>query len=308
MSRPLHIWLIGDGKPGHENQSLGLAEAVARLRPCEIHRISLVGVRGVLGRLKAAGKQSRGLPQPDLIVAAGHATHLPLLWLGWKTGALTVVLMKPSLPLGWFGLCLVPEHDFPEGAGRRGLVLTRGAINRIRPAGGKASGRLVLLGGPSKVHGWDGGAMLGMLGDVCEGDGWGLTDSRRTPEGFLDQVRMRLPGVMLYPHTQTGPGWLPEKLADAGEVWVSEDSVSMIYEALSSGARVGLLPVPVVREGRRVQVGVARLVEDGYLTTYEAWRGSRELSASPEPLQEADRCAELMLRMVGGNDGEGRRS
>lgn len=298
MSEILTLWLIGDGKPGHENQSLGLAEAMGRQQACEIHRLSLAGAGGVFGRLKAARTQARELPRPDVIIAAGHATHLPLLVLGRRYRAMTVVLMKPSLPIRWFGLCLAPEHDFSDDAGRRKVLQTRGAINRIRPSGGDPNGRLVLVGGPSKVHGWNGAAMLGMLEDICRGDGWELTDSRRTPDGFLEEVRERLPGVKVRPHGETGPGWLPETLAQAGEVWVSEDSVSMIYEALSSGARVGLLPVPVVREGGRVQLGVARLIEDGYLTPYRDWLGTQQLKAAPGPLQEADRCAELVLRMV----------
>ena len=35
--RKLVVWLVTDGKPGHENQSRGLAEALARATPTEIH-------------------------------------------------------------------------------------------------------------------------------------------------------------------------------------------------------------------------------------------------------------------------------
>jgi mitochondrial fission protein ELM1 len=90
--RALTLWLIGDGKPGHENQSLGLAEAMQRRATCEIHRISIAGKGGIFGRIRAAFAQSAALPSPDFIIAAGHATHLPLLWLARKYSAKSIVL------------------------------------------------------------------------------------------------------------------------------------------------------------------------------------------------------------------------
>jgi len=41
MGDTTRILVISDGKAGHENQSLGLAEAMARLRPAEIHTLRL---------------------------------------------------------------------------------------------------------------------------------------------------------------------------------------------------------------------------------------------------------------------------
>src|SRR5690606_13546058 len=140
VTEPLVIWLLGDGKPGHENQSAGLAEALARRVTCSIHRISLAGTRGILPRMRRAVAESRSLPRPDLIIGAGHATHPSLLWLAHRHGAFSVVMMRPSLPLSWFGLCLAPAHDFPAAPAAPGLVLTRGALNRVPPPppGGKS--------------------------------------------------------------------------------------------------------------------------------------------------------------------------
>ena len=167
-----------------------------------------------------------------------------MLWLGRKQHAKTVVLMRPSIPIGWFDFCIAPSHDFPAGRVQPNLILTRGALNRVIPGKGEKTGKLILIGGPSKTHGWDGPALLDMLAQATDRGGWELTDSRRTPEGFLDQVRQALPGVTAISHHETPPDWVPEKLQSAKEVWVTEDSVSMIYEALTSGARVGLLPTP----------------------------------------------------------------
>lgn len=76
--RPLIVWVIVDGKPGHMNQSLGLAEALSRATPTDIHRLpALPAWRAVLaGLLK---RMPSSYPAPDLILGAGHATHLTLL-------------------------------------------------------------------------------------------------------------------------------------------------------------------------------------------------------------------------------------
>ncbi len=292
----LTIWLIGDGKPGHENQSLGLAEAISRRVPSGIHRISIAGVKDVFRRVRSAVAGSAGLPKPDLIIAAGHATHPSLLWLARKHRARSVVLMKPSLPLSWFDLCIAPGHDFPNGGDHANLILTRGALNRVVPSGdGPRSGGMILIGGPSANHGWDGESLLAALAEIAGAGVWQLTDSRRTPAGFITEIRKRLPAVRIFPHSETTPDWLPSKLAAAAEVWVTEDSVSMIYEALGSGARVGLLPVPRLKENSRVLGGLEELSAESYLTPFSQWQATKALPAPPTILREADRCAGLVL-------------
>ena len=302
MAGPLVIWVLGDGKPGHENQSLGLAEALGRARPCEVHRISLAGVSR-WRRVSHALRETSGFPRPDLIVAAGHGTHWTLWRLAARMKCRSVVLMKPSLPVGWFGLCVAPEHDFQGKPPAGNVVTTLGALNRVKyDPGVPRQGGLLLIGGPSASHGWDEADVLGRLEEIAAGNPagyWQLTTSRRTPPGMLEKLRERLPGVEVWSHEDTGPDWVPARLGEAAEVWVSEDSVSMVYEALSSGARVGLLPVPRKAADSRVLRGMADLLERGYLTDHGRWRATRALAAPPHVLREADRCAAVVVGRFG---------
>jgi mitochondrial fission protein ELM1 len=286
------LWIISDGKPGHENQSLGLADAIARLTPSTIHPISLVGVSGPIARVRAALRACAELPAPDLIISAGHATHLPLVWLARKYHARSILLMRPSLPMGFFDLCIAPEHDFPHGHSSEKIILTRGALNRVAPSNvSDRSVRMILVGGPSKIHGWDSEALLLALEEIAATGKWQLTDSRRTPAGLLDEIRKRLPAIEVFPHQETSPTWLPGQLATAAEVWVTEDSVSMIYEALSSGANVGLLPVPRLKSDTRVLQGLEKIIGSGFITRFGDWQTKHHLAAPPDTLREADRCA-----------------
>jgi len=302
VAATLVIWVLGDGKPGHENQSLGLAEALGRLRPCAVERIA-VGDMGPLERLAALRKFSGG-NHPDLILGAGHATHWGLLMLARQHRARSVVLMKPSLPLRWFDLCVVPEHDFGTKRLPPNVVATMGALNRVGCKGAKRrKGGLLLVGGPSATHDWDEAGMLERLAAVVAGSApghWCLTTSRRTPPAMLGLLRGRRRQVEVLSHEQTNRQWLPARLGDAAEVWVTEDSVSMVYEALSSGARVGLLPVPRKTGDSRVLRGLQALAERGYVTGYETWRQAGSLAAPPQVLREADRCAAVVLERFFG--------
>jgi mitochondrial fission protein ELM1 len=299
---PLEIHIVSDGKPGHENQSFGLAEAIGRHRPVSISRISLGTSGGPISRLRTAWRESDGVPAPRLIIGAGHATHIALLGLARRSGAPCVLMMKPSLPATFFDLCLIPEHDLGPGEPPSHVIPTLGALNRVPPpGGGPRHGGLILLGGPSSSHGWDAdGIRAAVEAIVISGKDrpWRITDSRRSPEGTLESLTAACPALAAYPHGGTGRDWLPQRLAEAAEVWVTEDSVSMIYEALSSGARVGLLPVPSLKKGGRVARGIAKLVEQGFVTRFADWSPAAGLAAPPRVLREADRCAAIVLERL----------
>ena len=297
----LVIWVLDDGKPGHRNQSLGLAEAMGRIRDANIHIISLPHNVGIFSRIKMAREEASKLPKADFVIAAGHKTHLALLYLARKTGARSVVLMKPSMPCRWFDHCLIPEHDFQEGVKTpRNVILTKGALNRVTyDPGAKDGSGLILIGGKSSEFGFNGESLHKAINEIVgqdEGVQWTLTDSRRTPTGFLQSLK-GIP-ISTHAHHTTDSDWLPEKLRRASVVWVTEDSVSMIYEALSCGAQVGLLPMPRIKKAGRVARGVENLLEEQRIIAYSSWQASHQLPVNQDVLAEADRCAELVSEFV----------
>ena len=106
------IWRFVDGKPGHEKQSAGLIQGVESIRPIEVHEID-VRFKAFYWRQirRFLLRDTPDLPPPDLLVGVGHRTHLPLFLACLVCGGRSVVLMKPTLPLGFFDLLFVPEHD-----------------------------------------------------------------------------------------------------------------------------------------------------------------------------------------------------
>jgi uncharacterized protein len=290
------IWRIHDHKPGHANQTRGLVRALSSLIEVECHDIEVApkwrnGTWWLSGRFPPGSE----LPRPDLVIGAGHATHLAVLAARRAYGGKAIVLMKPSLPLRLFDLCLVPEHD----GGRGGNVIrTCGVLNVVEPSSAKqASQGLMLIGGPSAKSGWDDDAMIEQVLAAAKGQPtlhWTLATSRRTPADFVFLLSAERPkNLTIVPCDQTGPNWVPQVLGRTAQVWVSEDSVSMVYEALTSGAAVGLFAVPGKQAGR-VARGMNELQRAGWITRYRDWDRRTPLPSPPEQLFEARRCADLI--------------
>jgi mitochondrial fission protein ELM1 len=289
--RPWVVWRFSDGKAGHDGQSRGLVEALARLRPVEILTLDPLPPLTALGiwlsgyRLPAW----RDLLPPDIVLGAGHRTHLSLLAARRVYGGKAVVLMRPTLPLSLFDLCLIPEHDAPPA--RRNVLATRGALNRIQPSTTLESSRgLLLIGGPSAHFAWDSESLQQQIAAIVTAHPaihWTLTTSRRTPKEFLEHKTLQKT-----PSPLVGEGW--GELASAGQVWVTADSVSMVYEALTAGAAVGVLEVPH-QHASRVSRGLEQLAAEGWVTPFADWSPNRPLHRPPEIFNEAERCARWII-------------
>lgn len=288
------LWLITDDKPGHRSQLQGLAQALA----ARVHWLAAPDGASAL-RQWIAGRFPAGdaLPAPDFILVAGHRTHLAGLAARRARGGRLIALMRPSLPLAWFDLCVIPRHDTPPA--RANVIATRGVLNTARADPEREADKgLFLIGGPSKHHGWDTSGLLNQIGAILAatpGMHWTLTTSRRTPaatEAALLALRAR--GVDVRPARDTAPGWAMEQAARSAQAWVTEDSVSMVYESLTAGAATGLLAVPRLGE-TRIAAGITTLRDEGFVTAFEDWQKDRRLHVPPQRLAEADRVAAEVL-------------
>lgn len=292
---PLILWRFTDGRRGHDAQSRGLALAIAARRPARVVDVPVPGLaRAALDLLSGRFAAGAALPGPDLLIGAGHGTHLPLLAARRARGGRIVLLMRPSLPTAWFDLCLIPEHDRVHEGDK--VILTRGPLNTIQP-GARSGGRrdLILVGGVSKHCRWEEPALIEQIRAVLGTPGsWTLTDSPRTPVTTRRLLR-DLAGAGYVPWESAGADGLAQALAAAGRVWVTADSLSMIHESLTAGAAVGVLELPAVRDGDRAAEAIRRLRSEKWITIFSDWRPGSELPVPPAPLAEAARCADLVL-------------
>ncbi len=300
--KALVVWRMLDGKSGHEAQTLGLVNALRNkvvVQSYELERISRA--KALYYNLINRFGPGRNMPPPDLIIGAGHGTHLTMLAAKRACGGQTVLLMQPSLSVSKFDYCFIPEHDTPQQLPH--VFPTTGVLNTVQRATGQSSKKaLILLGGPSSHYGWDTAATIASVLEMVRADAtmqWTLTTSRRTPKE-TDQALQELnePNLEVVPFAETQQGWVNARLDECATVWVTEESVSMVFEALTSGAGVGLLPVPLISKKNRVSAGIDQLKSDQRVQVFISGAASYRVESQGIELAEADRCADILLEAL----------
>jgi uncharacterized protein len=291
-----NIWRLTDGKAGHDSQSIGLCKAIEKLKTCERFDISTNsllnnGINFFLIQFPAG----EDLPDPNIIIGAGHSTHLPMICAKRARGGNTIVLMKPSLPISFFDVCIVPKHDQP--ANKENIITTCGAINPVLFNENKvANTGLILIGGPSKHYFWNNESIVSQITQIIANSPdihWTIADSPRTPETTLASIN-RLTNVDVLNFTNTDSKTIRDLIFKTDNIWVTKDSVSMIYESLSSGAAVGLLDVEP-KNNNRIADAINNLINDQQLNSFAMWKSTNKLTPTSLKLNEADRCGMLLL-------------
>ena len=232
---------------------------------------------------------------PDLIIGAGHHLHKPMLCTRWHLGGRCVVLMRPSLPTFLFDLALVPEHDRVWVS--RNVEPTLGMLSPSQVSESDPQRGVVLLGGISKHFHWSNEDVARQVHKIvvdAPQQQWQIIDSRRTPNELREHLQ--LPDYAKYVHWRdTQPSWLTHQLSRSSATWVTPDSASMVYEALSFSGRVGVIELRARRRSNKLANGVRRLHALGYVG--QSAKGPlSEQNLNAVALAEHRRCAKLILQ------------
>lgn len=307
------VWLLHDDRRGHQVQLKGLGNRLVARAKAKIHWIDCTKIKPPIWRSILGVAPSLSVPEafekPDIVIGAGSQTHRLLAALRHKRGAHTVVLMRPSFPRAWVRSRIVPAHD--NVAADSNTLITRGVLNTLTPMASLTTKRhaLVLVGGPSKHFLWDGEAVLQQIDRLRERYTdwrWTVSSSRRTPADTIHALAQRADAsFVVHDHRETHAQWLAHTLADSRCAWVTPDSVSMVYEALTASIPTGLFNLPAISDSRVAQ-GVLSLRKEGLAGSVDQPNDVMGNQAKrPEPLWEADRAARWLLdRWQGTKSGQ----
>ena len=215
--------------------------------------------------LKSVGMNYRGVKPNTLFISAGSSVAPFTLAFAKATHNKSAVVMTPSV-LGTkpFDYAIIPVHDKHDPRDRN-ILTTIGAPNHIyQPELGAVgdsffAGRdfgdnkivAVLIGGSDKNYKPSPAWAEDALGALRYIDGIKLliTTSRRTGKALDDKIEEMFGddsslGYMLIMSKKPRVNALTALLGKASHVIVTDDSVSMVSEAVTAGFRVGLLRVP----------------------------------------------------------------
>lgn len=278
------LWVVTEGMAGTENQCLGIAEAMG-IDPV-VKRINL---RAPWKWLSPYIGFENGWtfttplkgPWPDIVIAAGRKAIAASRYIKQQSADKTFIafVQDPRIDPDEFDLIILPMHDKTRGPN---VITTLGAPNRITPAmmndargvfdpGPLPSPRVaVLIGGNSKTHKMTAATtekIAGQLRDLAD-HGYGLmvTASRRTGEDNKKILENACAHPNIYFWDGTAPNPYMAFLAHADFILVTNDSVSMLSDAATTGKPTYVLPL----EGRgdRLDALYANLAAHGAIRPF----------------------------------------
>jgi uncharacterized protein len=309
----LNLRILSDGLAGHDAQTLGIAEALG-LEPDirRIHPRKFFEVLAPFGPLDWRERESRpgspiGPPWPDIALAAGRRALPYLKRLKQASGrtAFTVYVNRPATGRAAADLIVSPLHDGFFGPN---VVTPITPANRVSPellarlrrepdprAAALPAPRAALLVGGDNRHFQFTPAVAGALQEAVRGlfsAGFSVmaTASRRTPAMIVETLQIAL---------TEGPGWIWDgegenpyfsMLAAADLILVSADSVSMIGEAVATGAPVHIFAPS--GGSAKIKLFLERLQSEGAV---RPWTGTPE-RWTYEPINETPKVAAAIRR------------
>ncbi len=306
---------------GTRNQLLGVAQALQSYGRFTQHlyEFSLSPLQMIFPALI----RIPDLDRPTLILAAGRKSLFILKALKKKWGQtrpFTVFLQDPRGNHDLFDLVVMPYHDPKPSQNNVTIFQTWGAPNRIIPDelnqhrpllkpiidswSGHGHKVAICIGGKSKHHDLPPPLAHKMaqrlldLANRADVSGLMITLSRRTPPksaAIFQQILSHHPKIYLWDGKGENPYF--SMLAWADIMMVTNDSVSMISESLSTGKPLYILPL--TGRSRKIESfiksmitqGRARLFDDGQL---EIWEYA--------PLNEAARVAAAVVNFLNTKD------
>jgi hypothetical protein len=302
-------WILTEGLAGTEGQCLGVAAALG-IEPV-IKRIKLKSPWKQLspwlpGCALTSDSDSIAPPYPDLLIASGRKSIGPALYIKKKSGGKTflVQLQDPRINPKHFDLVTVPQHDPTRGDN---VIVTTGALHRLTPEKLTAEQRkfehqlatlpyprvAVLIGGSSKSHQMTIESAKKLAAQLSGLEaGLMITASRRTGEENTRLLRDALTGSNVFFWDGMGDNPYLAFLGIADYIVVTEDSVSMVSEALSTGKPV--YTAPLEGGAKRLDLFHKLMQEQGYTRPFT---GSLE-TWSYEPLNDTIKVAEEIKRRL----------
>ncbi len=257
------VWLLTDGAPGHLSQSRGLVDALACLSPVQvvdvklaIHGKNLKRLARLLSRfgllpnalVQAVYRWQLPSGRPDVIVASGGNTLLACAALRRQ---FEVPAFYSGTLKGFSGSLFSAVFTVTPQPGKNNVVLPlppvpRSLVNLTPAALPPDAPLLLLLGGDGAGYAYresDWRALALAMNHLSQQSGrrWLLTSSRRTGNAAEQALQAMLDPTVIAEAvwwSQTPRPVVREFLQRAAAVFVSEDSLTMIAEAIYSGRPV----------------------------------------------------------------------
>jgi mitochondrial fission protein ELM1 len=272
------VVVLSDGRPGHYNQSLAVAEALKEIEPVEVtlcqirvKRYAKYLLRMLLNHTagqkwlqkvmndKRIGWFYEGYDVdlvPDIVISSGKETSMLNALLGLCYGAKTLFIGNPKkldhrlftavltvLDLGFDNqIVLDVAPTLPYRADLDAFCREIGLERNRRY-------HALLIGGDGSGYRYtdeEYDALITYVNRTSKDVNWLVTTSRRTPPDVEKRMQVQMNAAMFVAYNQEPKKVIGAFLALSETVFVTEESASMVSEAVASGKSVVTL-VPQYR-------------------------------------------------------------
>ena len=306
------VFIVGaffDGRPGHEKQTSGILEELKKKRAIKI--VSTTVQKGNVFQQSISwikhfssikSKKKTSLAECNLFIGTGTHTHLPMLSQKKHFNIPVVTCMTPATIIqDKFDLIFAPQHD--NIGNQKNVFRTIGPPNLNHVKGEHLSHRtLVLIGGvdPQSHHWVNEEIITSVKRLICHENGQEIiiSSSPRTPKETVESLSLiadEYQNATFYDYRDTPSGWVEKEYSLCQQVWVTGDSISMVYEALSSGCKVGIIPVRWRRKHSKFITSEKYLYENEMVINLDAYLAHEKNWKNKPALNEAGRCAEEII-------------
>lgn len=306
----LRIAAFLDGSPGHEKQTQGILKYLDKRISIDVIFVK-VQKSTLFHQVKNWCKLFFGphftvgldLSDRNLLIGTGTHTHLEMLLYKKKRNTPVVSCMTPSSLLkNRFDLLFIPHHD--NVSDRENIVKTIGPPGCCENAGVHDLGRvLILIGGTDpKSHAWNSELLVSQIESLLAHDSskkFIISSSPRTPAETNEKISAlsrNYENAQFFEFKDTEPGWVEKEYCRCKYVWVTGDSISMVYEALSSGCKVGIIPVMWRKKTSKFLVSENYLITNRFAVTLKDYLNKKVCWKNDNVLNEAERCAGEIIR------------
>jgi len=225
----MEIIHIFDQRPGHSNQGNILLESLVNELDCTSSEYSIDN----LDKLKPSSNRL-------ILIGVGHRAHKALLQqkklLSNSHDTALIAVLRPTFNAKKFDLVVAPEHDYYDRKMPINSVLFKGSLCKtslLKPENNKV---VVCIGGPIKNVPFEKSILIDNLKyiiDTHQQFKISIFNSRRTPEDLWSEISC-FENIKLHDSKDTDFSFFNSNLVSASKKFITPDSISMIFESLSS--------------------------------------------------------------------------
>jgi len=269
------VWILSDGRPGHYNQSLAVAEAIKEIEAVEVRYVEVkvkkfgkyllrILLNSLLGRwilthmfrpenISWFYEEIDLSEHPEIVISSGKDTSLLNALIGLWFGATTLFIGNPKkldnklftkvltvLDLGFNNqIVLDVAPTLPYTGNLENFCIKYGLDPNL-------SYHTLLIGGDGSGYHYteeEIDHLIAFVNATAAQTNWLITTSRRTPEIFEEKMQDQMKSKMFIAYHKKPLKTVGVFLTLSQQVYVTEESASMVSEAVASGkAVVTLVP------------------------------------------------------------------